>query len=73
MRIALVDNEIVISEKLPGAKVVEKERYPLEKIKWNEEEYAFNKATVYSYQDTQKGTRIDEEEYPRNLTQKKSI
>lgn len=71
MRIALVDNEIVISEKLPGAKVVEKERYPLEKIKWNEEEYAFNKATVYSYQDTQKGTRIDEEEYPRNLTQKR--
>ncbi|QDP99962.1 polysaccharide deacetylase [Lysinibacillus fusiformis] len=71
MRIALVDNEIVISEKLPGAKVVEKERFQLDEIKWNEEEYAFNKATVYSYQDTQKGSRIDEEEYPRNLTQKR--
>ena len=70
-RVALVDNEIVISEKLPGAGVVEKERFALNEIKWNEEEYAFNKATVYTYQDTQKGSRIDEEEYPRNLTKKR--
>ncbi|MGE7113586.1 polysaccharide deacetylase family protein [Lysinibacillus sp. NPDC047702] len=71
IRVALVDNEIVISEKLPGAGVVEKERFALNEIKWNEEEYAFNKATVYTYQDTQKGSRIDEEEYPRNLTKKR--
>ncbi|KOS63874.1 polysaccharide deacetylase family protein [Lysinibacillus sp. FJAT-14222] len=68
IRVALIDNKIVVSEKLPGAGVVEKERFPLNEIKWNEEEYAFNKATVYNYQDTQKGSRIDEEEYPRNLT-----
>ncbi|QGG52937.1 polysaccharide deacetylase family protein [Lysinibacillus pakistanensis] len=71
IRVALVDNEIVVSEKSAGAGVVEKERFPLNEIKWNEEEYAFNKATVYSYQDTQKGSRIDEEEYPRNLTKKR--
>jgi len=71
IRIALIDNEIVVSEKLPGASVVEKERLQLNEIKWNEEEYAFNKATVYSYQDTQKGSRIDEDEYPRNLTKKR--
>lgn len=71
IRVALVDNEIVVSEKLAGAGVVEKERFPLNEIKWNEEEYAFNKATVYSYQDTQRGSRIAEEEYPRNLTKKR--
>jgi len=71
IRVALVNNEIVVSEKSAGAGVVEKERFPLNEIKWNEEEYAFNKATVYSYQDTQRGSRIDEEEYPRNLTKKR--
>ncbi|TKI71864.1 polysaccharide deacetylase [Lysinibacillus mangiferihumi] len=71
IRIALIDNEIVVSEKLPGASVVEKERLQLNDIKWDEEQYAFNKATVYNYQDTQKGSRIDEDEYPRNLTQKR--
>ncbi|MGE7843456.1 polysaccharide deacetylase family protein [Lysinibacillus sp. NPDC093712] len=71
IRIALIDNEIVVSEKLPGASVVEKERFQLNEIKWNEEEYAFNKAAVYSYQDTQKGSRIDDAEYPKNLTQKR--
>ncbi|WP_445478250.1 polysaccharide deacetylase family protein [Lysinibacillus irui] len=71
LRIALVDNELVISEKLPGGGIVEKERFPLNEIKWNEEEYAFNKATVYTYHDTQKGSRIDEEEYPRNLMEKR--
>lgn len=68
IRVALIDNEIVVSEKLPESSVVEKGRFPLNEIKWNEEEYAFNKATVYNYQDTQKGSRIDQEEYPRNLT-----
>ncbi|MGE8037410.1 polysaccharide deacetylase family protein [Lysinibacillus sp. NPDC093692] len=68
IRVALIDNEIVVSEKTPESSVVEKGRFPLNEIKWNEEEYAFNKATVYNYQDTQKGSRIDKEEYPRNLT-----
>ncbi|WP_155589982.1 polysaccharide deacetylase family protein [Lysinibacillus cavernae] len=71
LRVALVDNDIVISEKLPGAGIVEKERFQLNEIKWNEEEYAFNKATVYTYQDTQKGSRINEKEYPRNLSKKR--
>ncbi|MFT9818685.1 polysaccharide deacetylase family protein [Lysinibacillus sp. NPDC056185] len=71
IRVALIDNEIVVSEKSPKSGVVEKERFLLNEIKWNEEEYAFNKATVYNYQDTQKGSRIDEEEYPRNLTKKR--
>ncbi len=68
IRVALIDNEIVVFEKSPESSVVEKERFPLNNIKWNEEEYAFNKATVYDYRATQKGARIDEEEYPRNLT-----
>lgn len=67
IRVALIDNEIVVSEKSPESNVVEKGRFPLNEIKWNEEEYAFNKATVYNYQDTQKGSRIDKDEYPRNL------
>ncbi|QSB10788.1 polysaccharide deacetylase family protein [Lysinibacillus fusiformis] len=71
LRIALVDNEIVVSEKLPEAGIVEKERFQLNEVKWNEEEYAFNKATVYTYHDTQKGSRINDKEYPRNLTKKR--
>lgn len=67
IRISLKDNEIIITEKLPDEKMKVLERIPLKEIKWNEEEYAFNKATVYSYQDTQKGSRIDKDEYPRNL------
>ncbi|MEB2281522.1 polysaccharide deacetylase family protein [Lysinibacillus xylanilyticus] len=73
IRVALIDNEIVVSEKSPQSSVIEKERFPLNEIKWNEEEYAFNKATVYDYLDTQKGSRIDEKEYPRNLTKKRSF
>lgn len=68
IQVALIDNEIVVFEKSPESSVVEKERFPLNEIKWNEEEYAFNKATIYDYQDTQKGSRIEKEEYPRNLT-----
>lgn len=73
IRVALIDNEIVISEKLPETEIVEKERIPLDTIKWDKEAYAFNKATVYSYQDTQKGSRVDEDEYPRNLTKKRAF
>ena len=58
IRVALVDNEIVVSEKSPQSSVIEKERFPLNEIKWNEEEYAFNKATVYDYLDTQKALEL---------------
>ncbi|MCT6924699.1 polysaccharide deacetylase family protein [Metasolibacillus sp.] len=67
MRIMLKDNEMVVLEKQPNQTEAEVQRYPLKEIEWSGEDYAFNKATVYSYYDTQQGSRIDEEEYPRNL------
>ncbi|MEC1176948.1 polysaccharide deacetylase family protein [Metasolibacillus meyeri] len=67
MRIMLKDNEVVILENQLNQKEAELERHTLEEIEWSGEDYAFNKATVYSYYDTQQGSRIDEEEYPRNL------
>ncbi|WP_342558025.1 polysaccharide deacetylase family protein [Metasolibacillus sp. FSL K6-0083] len=67
MRIMLKDNEVIIFEKQLNKTETEIERHSLQEIGWSGEDYAFNKATVYSYHDTQQGSRIDEEEYPRNL------
>lgn len=40
---------------------------PLDDLRWNGEDYAFNKATKYQFIDIQRGSRIDKEEYPRHL------
>lgn len=47
--------------------------YPLEEISWDNEDYAFNKATDYTYMDTQNGSRIDREDYPSNLKNDRSM
>lgn len=46
---------------------------PLEEIKWSGEDYAFNKATKYSYSDTQQGSRIDDDEYPNTLNNDRQV
>lgn len=71
VRMMLKDNEIHIYEKLPNESEKLVERSFLKEIEWSGEDYAFNKATVYSYKDTQKGSRIDDDEYPRNLKNKR--
>ncbi|WP_042470634.1 polysaccharide deacetylase family protein [Bacillus ndiopicus] len=67
IRIMLKDNEIIVFEKQPNREETIIEHHLLKEIEWSGEDYAFNKATVYTYRDTQGGSRIDEEEYPRNL------
>nr|WP_106781671.1 polysaccharide deacetylase family protein [Lysinibacillus timonensis] len=64
--INLKNNELSISETTETGENLLGE-FPLDEIKWNEEDYAFNKATTYNYWDTQQGSRIDEEEYPSNI------
>lgn len=39
----------------------------LSPIDWNGKDFSFNKATQYTYEDTQAGSRIVEGEYPRTL------
>ncbi|WP_342559167.1 polysaccharide deacetylase family protein [Metasolibacillus sp. FSL K6-0083] len=73
IRVMLKDNEIIIYEKQPNKQESEIERHMLAEVKWSGEDYAFNKATVYSYNDTQRGSRIDEEEYPRNLKNRRHL
>lgn len=71
LRVMLKDNEIIVYEKQSNKEENEIERHPLKEVEWSGEDYAFNKATVYSYNDTQEGSRIDEEEYPRNLKKRR--
>jgi len=73
LRVMLKDNVIIISEKLPNKEELEIERTLLKDVDWSGEDYAFHKATVYTYGDTQKGSRIDEEEYPRNVKNKRTF
>jgi len=54
-------------EKLRLAKI------PLDEINWSGEDYAFNKATQYTYTDTLSGSRIDEDEYPSTLKNDRQI
>ncbi|MGX8790544.1 polysaccharide deacetylase family protein [Oceanobacillus sp. M60] len=42
-------------------------------IKWNQDDYAFNKAMVYTYEDTQQGSRVDDDEYPVTLQNNRQI
>ncbi|GAB2540210.1 polysaccharide deacetylase family protein [Gracilibacillus alcaliphilus] len=46
---------------------------PLSEVSWSGKDYAFNKATTYDYHDTQSGSRIDEEDYPLTLANKRSL
>ncbi|WP_339182577.1 polysaccharide deacetylase [Oceanobacillus sp. FSL W7-1293] len=45
----------------------------LSEIKWNQDDYAFNKAMVYTYEDTQQGSRVDDDEYPVTLQNNRQI
>lgn len=73
LRIMLKDNEMIVVEKQQGQKEQELMRQKLEEIEWSGEDYAFNKATVYSYDDTQRGSRIEEDEYPRTLKKRRHV
>lgn len=46
---------------------------PLDEINWSGEDYAFNKATQYTYADTLSGSRIDEDEYPSTLKNDRQV
>ncbi|WP_040226948.1 polysaccharide deacetylase family protein [Bhargavaea cecembensis] len=47
--------------------------YELSEPEWDRKDYAFSKATNYTYLDTQRGSRIDEDEYPSNLKNNRPI
>ena len=66
IQIELENNELTISEYVNFKETV-LDKFELNEINWNEKDYAFSKATNYDYWDTQKGSRIEENEYPSNI------
>lgn len=73
IQIVLEKNKLyVYTVELEGAAELLLEQ-SLDPINWSGEDYAFNKATHYSYTDTQQGSRIDEEEFPSTLHNDRAV
>lgn len=73
LKLSLKNNSLFVFEKLKNKEEEQIALYSLDEVTWDGEDYAFNKATNYSYQDTQAGSRIDEEEYPRTIPGNRKI
>lgn len=73
IKLILEKNILSVIEKKETANEHTVSRYELNEIVWDKDSYAFNKATTYSYIDTQQGSRIDDNEYPSNLKNNRKI
>lgn len=67
LKLSLHNNKLVLIEKLNNQEEKQLAQYNLDDVIWDGEDYAFNKATIYSYMDTQTGTQKIESEYPRMI------
>jgi len=67
LKISLENNKLLISSVTNEATENLLGEFPLSEIDWEGKDYAFNKATTYTYWDTQQGSRIEKDSYPSNL------
>ncbi|XCA84116.1 polysaccharide deacetylase family protein [Exiguobacterium mexicanum] len=65
-------NTLTLYEEVNGERR-EVEQVALAPIKWDGTDFAFNKATQYTYEDTQAGSRIVDGEYPRTLPNDRQV
>lgn len=71
-RIALMKNVLTIDEEQSGD-TKQIKQITLPEIKWDGKDFSFNKATNYTYEDTQAGSRIKDGEYPRTLPNDRQV
>lgn len=67
VRVTLQDNKLIVEQKKPGGQVQELYSGKLSDVKWESEDLAFNKASVYTKAQTQAGAPDEEEEFPTNI------
>lgn len=73
LRIALENNELMVEQKRPGHDVESVYAAPLDEIQWKPEDLAFDKASVYTKEQTLAGTRKEKEPYPINIKHTRAI
>lgn len=67
LRLLLENNYVVVEQKIAGQAPEELFTFALPKVAWGEEDLQFDKASVYTKEQTLSGDRDDENEYPVNI------
>ena len=73
IRVTLDNNVIIVDQKKQGHVVENILTYVLDTVEWNVEDLTFDKATVYSKEQTLQGESSTEDEYPVNISQTRDI
>ncbi|MGY5342654.1 polysaccharide deacetylase [Paenibacillus glucanolyticus] len=67
LRLLLENNNVAVEQKIAGQPPETLFTYSLPKVGWGEEDLQFDKASVYTKEQTQSGARDDENDYPVNI------
>ncbi|MNP27450.1 hypothetical protein D3C76_1203620 [compost metagenome] len=62
-----------MQEQTPGSEVKQLFIQPLDEVKWKEEDLAFDKASVYTKEQTASGLTSDKDDYPINIRNTRNI
>ena len=73
VRMTIEDNKLIVDQKQPGQAVEEIFIKKLNDIQWDSEDLSFNKATVYTKDQTTAGVKSAKEEYPLNIQHTREI
>lgn len=73
VRVVLDNNEIRVEQKQPGASVEILFSHELEPVSWSSEDLTYNKASVYTKDQTGTGESDDEGEYPIQVRDTRTI
>lgn len=67
LKLSLQNNNLLLMEKLKNQEERQLAVYSLDDVTWDGEDYALNKATIYSYADTQTASQKNGSDYPRTV------
>ncbi|MNZ41128.1 Poly-beta-1,6-N-acetyl-D-glucosamine N-deacetylase precursor [compost metagenome] len=67
LHVYLENNNIIVEEQKPGSTDKPVFSQPLDELQWKEEDLAFDKASVYTKEQTASGVTSDKHDYPINI------
>ncbi|QRG65561.1 polysaccharide deacetylase family protein [Brevibacillus choshinensis] len=73
VRLILQNNELKMEEKKAGSAVKELSSTKLSEVQWKAEDLAYDKATVYSKAQAERGAEKEEEGYPDNIQHSRQL
>ncbi|MEK4343094.1 polysaccharide deacetylase [Brevibacillus sp. FSL L8-0710] len=73
IRVTFENNEVRVEQKKPGQAAQQVFTQPLSEIQWKPEDLSFDKATVYSKEQTAAGAPSDEGKYPVNIKHTRDV